>query len=77
MDLDRRIVVIVREGPGSISLRHLCLILFPTFSPWELPPIAALVRWRCQELIRAGRLVQTAEDLFIAPRRRSGRLAQA
>jgi hypothetical protein len=68
MDLDRRILVLVRQGPGAVPLHHLCLLLFPTFSLWQMSPILNLLRWRCHALVLEGRLCEVAADRFIVLR---------
>jgi hypothetical protein len=47
--------------------------MFPTFCWQEMSMLAPFVRWRCQELIRAGRLGEVAPDLYEYRRRHLGR----
>jgi hypothetical protein len=69
MNFDAKIVSLVRQGPGPVPLHQLCLLIFPTFSWVQLSPFVALVRWRCHELVREGRLLEVAADCFLPARR--------
>jgi hypothetical protein len=77
MNLDRRIIALVRQGPAAVSLPHLCLLMFPTFSWAEMALVVPLVRWRCHALIEEGRLAEVNEELFIATRPGMRRVARA
>lgn len=70
MDIDARILRLVRQGPGAVSLVPLCLLLFPTLSLAEMHPLlTGFVAYRCQLLVGSGHLHRVGQDLFLPARR--------